>query len=302
MASDSDNLNRGDTSHPPGAITIQVFSTATAAEADAALLEANKIEYWLHADDCGGMLSALDAAHGVKLLVSPADADEARAMLAATPVVTTGSPPDDSSTPVADSTQPSPQFRPFFPQVVAGIVVGVVLCLLYQWTDNLGIKTYRYDTNQDGKTDSVWIYRDGECVEISEDRNFDGQLDIWSTFEGGCRRASAKADNNFDGAADVWWSYTNGILATSRADTDFNGTPDLTDFFQDEQVIRSDWQPNGTNVITLRQSFRNGVLVEESRDTNLDGTFDVSVHFDAFENPIGTNAFRLLSTEPAPPP
>jgi len=301
MASDSDNLNRGDTSHPPGAITIQVFSTAAAAETAAALLEANKIECWLHADDCGGMLSALDAAHGVKLLVSPADADEAKALLAATPVVAAGPLPDDSSAPVADSTPPSTQFRPIFPQVVAGIVVGVVLCLLYQWTDNLGTKTYRYDWNKDGVPDEAMVYRGGQLSECSVDRNYDGKFDFWERYDSKGYRIQATADDNFDGKPDVTWSYTNAVLVSSRRDTDFNGKPDVTYRYTNELPSQADWQPNETNIVTVRQFFRHGLLHEEWRDTNWDGAFDVRIQFDAFENPISTNAFRLLSTETSPP-
>jgi hypothetical protein len=58
---------------------------------------------------------------------------------------------------------------------------------------------------------------------------------------------------------------------------------------------QADWQPNGTNTVTRRQFFRHGRLFEEWRDTNADGAFDVTIHFDAFENPIETKAFKLHS-------
>jgi len=296
MASEPDNLDETGARHPPGAVMIKVFSSAAAAETAAALLEANHLTCWLHADDCGGMLSALDAAHGVKLLVPLADADGARALLSAEPAATGAQIAEGGCLPGEDPNSPSPRLKLSLPQIMAGIVVGALLCLLYQWTTKLGTKTYRFDTNQDGKTDSVWVYRNGECVEIDEDRNFDGLLDSWSSFERGSRRVSAKADNNFDGEPDVWWNYTNGLLAVSRADTDFNGTADMTNFFKNEQVTRSDWQPNGTNVITLRQFFQHGILVAESRDTNWDGTFDITVQFDAFENAVNTNALTTTSS------
>jgi hypothetical protein len=98
--------------------------------------------------------------------------------------------------------------------------------------------------------------------------------------------------------SDVRWNYTNGVPESSSADTDFNGTPDVVHTFKHDLVSQSDWRPNGTNIITLRQFFRHGILVEEWRDTNLDGTFDVTMRYDAFQNVIQTNTFKLLSPVP----
>ena len=59
--------------------------------------------------------------------------------------------------------------------------------------------------------------------------------------------------------------------------------------------MQSDWRPNGTKIITLRQFFRHEVLTEETRDTNMDGAFDVTIRYDPFQNVIQTNAFVLLA-------
>jgi len=59
------------------------------------------------------------------------------------------------------------------------------------------------------------------------------------------------------------------------------------------------WKPNNSPFVTLQEDYTNGVLVRTSRDLNGDGVFDEVVHYDAFFNPIVTNAFQLLS--PAAP-
>ena len=130
---------------------IKVFSTETAAGAAAALLEANQITSWLHADDCDGMLSVLDAAHGVKLLVMPVDAEAAQALLGADAIVPPSHSPVTPSPGMTNSIPPSPRTKISLPQVAAGIVLGVLLCLLYQWSGRLGNKTYRFDTTKTAK-------------------------------------------------------------------------------------------------------------------------------------------------------
>lgn len=293
MAQGSDNLDQNVSPSPPGAATLKVFSDATAAESVASLLKANGIQCWLQADDCGGMLSALDSALGVKLLVNATDAEAAKALLAATPDATAFQAMVNSG----PASEASPRPKAGAPivtllQIGGGVVAGILLCLLYQWADDLGVKTYRYDADGDGLKDVLWVYRNGRGVELAEDRNADGTLDSWVYYKDGYRYESATADDNFDGKLDAWSHYTNGLLVSARFDSDFNGIPDATSHYQHGQVIRCDWQPNGTNVVTLRQTFRHGVLIAEQRDTNWDGSFDLTTRYDVFLNPIATNSAR----------
>lgn len=297
MATGSNSAGAQSSPLPPGAVTLKVFGTAAAAETVAGLLESNGIACWLQADDCGGMLTPLDAAQGVKLLVRPAEADTAKALLNAAPDVknettSANSPSSEASlAPVA-----GPQKFSLL-QIVAAAIVGIVLGLLYQRVSTLGTKSYPYDADGDGRTDQTMRFRDGQLIEQAFDRNFDGQFDSWYYYEDGYQLTAARADDNFDGEADIIWNYKNGRLATSSADTDFNGTPDVTYFYKYEQCTKGEWRPNGTNVISLQQLFRNAQLVEESRDTDMDGSFDVTIRYDAFSNPTATNlpAFRVMS-------
>jgi hypothetical protein len=293
MASEPKNLNQDDSTHPPATVVIKVFAGEMDAASATALLRANNISSWLSADDCGGMLSVLDAAHGVKLLVNPHDAEAAKQLLAAIPAADALQNLDNSIPPSNAAARPEPSLPVVsILQIGGGIVAGILLCLLYQWTSNLGTRSYPYDTNGDGRADENWIFRDGYLVQETLDRNFDGQLDAWYKFDRNSRRLDSTADDNFDGIVDTWWHYTNGVLVSSSEDTDFNGTPDVTYSFKYDILTRADWQPNGTNIVTLRQTYRYGVLIEEQRDTNWDGTFDFTVRYDALQNPITTNATR----------
>lgn len=276
-------------------VLLRSFSSAPEAEAVAAALKVAGFQCWLSSDDCGGMYAAMDVVQGVHLFVRSADYAAADSFLKATPsAIDPGvfSPSETAATaPITSQSMTKGRLMPF----VAGLVVGVLLCLLYQWADKLGTKNYRRDWNSDGKPDETWVYLNGHASESLVDRNFDGVLDSWSYYDSEGKQTLVRADENFDTVPDATWYYTNGLLVSSSLDTDFNGVPDVTYFFKHDLPQRTDWQPNGTNIISLRQFFRHGVLVEEQRDTDFDGAFDVVVLYDPFQNPIRTNAFKLLS-------
>jgi hypothetical protein len=78
-------------------VTVKTYATELAAEAAAACLEANDIRCLLTADDCGGMLSAMDNYAGVKLSVAAEDAGPARDILSREGVPQTDSPEDEPS-------------------------------------------------------------------------------------------------------------------------------------------------------------------------------------------------------------
>ena len=62
-------------------VTVKTYATEVAAEAAAACLEANGIRCMLTADDCGGMLSAMDNFSGVQLIVAASEFESAREIL-----------------------------------------------------------------------------------------------------------------------------------------------------------------------------------------------------------------------------
>ena len=62
-------------------VTVRTYATEVAAEVAAACLEANGIRCMLTADDCGGMLSAMDNFSGVQLIVAASEFESAREIL-----------------------------------------------------------------------------------------------------------------------------------------------------------------------------------------------------------------------------
>ncbi|HLZ54813.1 MAG TPA: hypothetical protein VKS19_10075 [Verrucomicrobiae bacterium] len=267
---------------------VHTFISHEAAQLAASNLEAHGIKFWLSADDGGGMYPNLTVAGGVRLSVLTSDTEAAIALLSAqaSPVeikqaeteAVASSPPEPVS-----SKQPAP--GQLLVGMVLGGILGVVLCLLYQWATELGTKTYYHYSH--GKADEKWVYRNGQLVEFLQDRNLDGKWDHWAYYEHG-RVLRAEYDNNFDGKPDVWWMYSDDGTDTLERDTDFNGIPDVFSTYKNRIIQQVDVKPNGSKLSTERELYRNGVLTEIERGENKDGDFKEIVRYDPFFNPVST--------------
>ena len=268
-------------------LTIRIFSNYDEAGVAAAKLEAHGIKGWVNSDDCGGWYSNLTAAAGVRLHVLAEDAELAVAVLDAKP-----SPAEikkiEIEAVLATPPPPVPIKRLAWGQIIAGVFLGLVISLLYQWKSEPSTITH-YHYTADGKRDGEWIYRHGQLVEYLEDRNLDGQWDQWTYYEHG-RRVRAESDDNFDGKADAFWTFSEDGRDTFNKDTDFNGIPDEFGTYKHQIIQMLEMKPNGSKFATKREYFKNGVLTEIWRGGDSNGNFKEVVQYDPFFNPISTNA------------
>lgn len=274
---------------------IRTFVSHDAAELAAANLEARGIQCWINSDDASGMLPSLTAPGGVRLSVLASDAEAAITLLdsqaSSAEINQIGTESDVSS-----SSQNIPRKKLALVQIFIGIVVGVIICLLYQWSSKLGTKTY-YHYTKGGKCDEAWIYRDGHLLERLEDRNLDGAWDHWVHYENG-RVVLSELDNDFDGKPDEWWTFSEDGTEMLQKDTDFNGVPDELVTYKYQITQQMEMKPNGSKFATTREIYQNGVLTEIWRGGDSDGHFKEVVRYDPFFNPISTNippAFKLLT-------
>jgi hypothetical protein len=275
-------------------VTIRIFSSHDAAELARSNLEAHGIECWVNADDCGGWYTNLTAPGGVRLLVRASDAKAAVALLDAqvSPVEI-----NQIETEVVVSAPPetAPLKKLAWFQILFGIVMGMILCLLYQWTNTIGTKTHYHHVH--GKVDKEWIYRSGRLAEFLEDRNLDGVWDHWVHYDERGEMTKSESDNNFDGKADEFWTFSDDGTDTVQIDTDFNGIPDEFCIYKNRIIQQVDTKPNGSKFTTTREIFQNGVLTEILRGGDSNGNFKEDIHYDPFFNPISPNMnpFQLLS-------
>lgn len=268
---------------PETAITIKTFPDQTSADLAAAELKRAGIDYMLVADDAGGMLPSLQLIRGIKLLVDPSEEDDATAVLDDLSTVQAPGSEEDRH----ESTAPRPSG--FWTGLAIGIVLGIAGVLAYREISSLRTRADEYDRNDDGRPDEVWHYQKGRAVRGTMDRNFDGRVDVWNYFNDAALYERTEEDNNFDGKADSWGFYKFGQMAAWQYDSDFNGQHDVTSTFRDGIVQQSDWRPNGSKTVTIREIYKHGAFVEELRDLNKDGQFDMQIKFDSFHHPIETN-------------
>jgi hypothetical protein len=295
MDSESDN---GGLHDEVKTVTIRTFTTHDAANIARSNLEAHGIECWVNADDCGGMYPNLTAPGGVRLDIRASDAEAAIVLLNAE-----ASPTEINQIETEAATSAPPEIAPLkglaWVQILFGIVIGVILCLLYQSVNNFGTKTYYHHVH--GKVDKEWVYRNGQLAEFLEDRNLDGAWDHWVHYNEYGQVSSSEYDNNFDGKVDETWTYSNGTLISMQKDTDFNGVPDEFCTYKYGILQQMDIKPNGAKFATQRWLYQNGVLVEILRGSDSNGNFKEAVKYDPFFNPISINAateFQLLSPSP----
>lgn len=270
-------------------VVVHTFISHEAAQLAASNLEAHGIKCWISADDGGGMYPNLTVAGGVRLTVIASDTEAAVTLLnaQASPVeirqAETEAVASSSPEPVSEK-QPAPGQMLF--GIVIGVILGVIVCLSYQWVNGFGTKTY-YHYNH-GKADEEWVYRNGHQVEFLQDRNLDGKWDYWIYYERG-RRVRAEYDNNFDGKPDVWWTFSDDGTDTLQKDTDFNGIPDEFCTYKNRVIQQLDIKPNGLNYAITREIFQDGVLTEIWRGGDSNGHFKEVVRYDPFFNRISTN-------------
>jgi hypothetical protein len=114
------------------------------------------------------------------------------------------------------------------------------------------------DADQDGKPEQIRYFdeRSGELLRMEQDRDYDGDIDTWSTFAAG-ELARRLLDTNDDGEPDAWEEYRGDRMTAREVDRDGDGTRDA--FY----------------------SYQGDSLVEEKHDADNDGAFDLIVSYAA---------------------
>ena len=83
------------------------------------------------------------------------------------------------------------------------------------------------DADRDGNPEEV-RYHDagtGRILRKEEDKNYDGTIDTWSSYESGVL-VEIQKDNNEDGEADEWQRYgPDGRMAAREVDRNYDGRP-----------------------------------------------------------------------------
>lgn len=170
--------------------------------------------------------------------------------------------------------------------MLCGLLVGFVIRLNQNNSENRTSWTLESDNNGDGKPDATFHYDQGMIIRAVYDRNFDGIPDFFEWYKDGII-SRAESDDDFDGKNDGWYTCRNGNWWLSKHDTDRNGVPDVFQYFDHGVIRMAVWRPNESGKPLRIEFYEKGVKAKELRDTTGDGLLDTAVMFDAFENQVG---------------
>jgi len=131
------------------------------------------------------------------------------------------------------------------------------------------------DADRDGKPEEV-RYIDkatGRMVRREADRDYDGNLDSWQTYQDDSLEERT-LDTNNDGRVDSWERYSDGRMVERIIDRNGNGTRDAFYTFSDGSLVEERHDRNDDGEIDLIVTYRNRLKTRSSEDRSGDGKFD----------------------------
>lgn len=168
--------------------------------------------------------------------------------------------------------------------------LALMVFTVHQWAERSGqtnLDNYRHtlDYDKDGRPDHIYIYEMGMLRRGEVDRNGDGRMDAWMTYDEEGRELRDESDQNFDGRPDAWWFYREGEAVASEHDTDFDGRPDWFGTFEHGLMVRQDCRPGDSDIVVRRYLLTHEIYREEQVDEDRDGKFDYRILYDPFGTP-----------------
>jgi hypothetical protein len=139
-----------------------------------------------------------------------------------------------------------------------------------QWQNAHELRVMRrsLDVDRDGKPEEVrYIDADSGLILRSElDRDFDGTLDAWITYENGTP-AIQVLDENGDGTRDTWERYRDGSLLAKTTDSDADGVKDVFYRYDGTELVQKLSDQNNDAAIDRIETFagRHRKSIEEDR-------------------------------------
>ncbi len=148
------------------------------------------------------------------------------------------------------------------------------------WSNSKDIRVLRLslDVDNNGKPEQVRYldFTTRSCIRVEEDRNYDGLLDAWSSYNTSDQTLHQRLlDDDDDGKADHWETYAAGRLNTLEIDRDGDGHIDVNRVYGQEFLDREEHDTNGDGQMNRYVIFKNGERREVHEDLNHDGEIDV---------------------------
>jgi hypothetical protein len=138
------------------------------------------------------------------------------------------------------------------------------------------------DADRDGNPEEV-RYHDaatGRILRKEEDKNYDGTIDTWSSYESGVL-VEIQRDNNEDSEADEWQRYgPDGRMAAREVDRNYDGVRDAFFVFQGGSLVEERHDGNSDGSLDRIVRYEQREIVSTDEDRNQDGRMDTWTYFE----------------------
>lgn len=144
---------------------------------------------------------------------------------------------------------------------------------------NLRLLRLSLDADSDGNPEQV-RYLDPTTrfrIRLEEDRNYDGQLDAWTTYESNSQQR--QLDDRGDGKVDRWEFYEAGRLKTLKIDRSGNGQVDVVMTYGVEFIEKEEHDTNGDGQMDRHVMYSMGHRSEVHEDRSHDGQIDTWITY-----------------------
>ena len=180
--------------------------------------------------------------------------------------------PDTGADPMAAPAAPQPRALPdsLFESQPMTIPAGA-----WQNPRTLEVVRRSLDADRDGQPEEL-RYEDatsGVLIRRELDRDFDGRLDAWISYQGD-EPVTQVLDENRDERVDAWESYAGGRLAARAVDTDADGVQDTFYRYEGEDLAEKRVDANNDGAIDRIDTFRERRRQRTEEDRNLDGVVE----------------------------
>jgi len=146
------------------------------------------------------------------------------------------------------------------------------------WDNEETIRVTRgvLDADRDGVAEQIRFFDPDSMLllRLEQDSNFDGNLDIWSTYVDEKLTARVR-DTSSDGNADVWERYEDDRMTHRTIDRDHDGVADAFYIYGGGILVEERHDANNDGVVDRLISYQNLFRLRAEEDRDRDGNMDV---------------------------
>jgi hypothetical protein len=145
------------------------------------------------------------------------------------------------------------------------------------WGNDRRLEVFRrrLDADRDGRPEEIrYVDRRSESLlRVERDRDYDGVLDAWQTYEDG-QLVSRVLDDDNDGRPDTWEEYAQGRMTSRAIDRDGDGVKDAFYRYLIDSLVEETHDTDNDGRIDLRIVYKNRQRTRAEEDSDRDGRMD----------------------------